>query len=155
MLQHGVFMNIFNVGTLLTGNSGTGKSELALALIARGHQLIADDAPEFFIDNNKIIGHAPAPIKHLLEIRGIGAFNILELYGTTAVAEKNYLSLIIHLQKTENLTRDITRAPIKKTLFLSTWISQIILPFVDNRRFEVIVETLVRYYRSGNSCQPI
>ena len=148
ILLHGVFMNIFGVGTLLTGSSGVGKSELALALISRGHQLIADDAPEFFIANNgSIMGRSPAPLKHLLEVRGLCAFNIFNLFGHAAIAEENNLSLIIHLQKTTQLSRDITQLPVKKTSVLDTLIAQIILPFVTDRRFDVIVETLVRYFQ--------
>lgn len=147
-LLHGVFMNIFGVGTLLTGASGVGKSELALALISRGHQLIADDAPEFFVANNGVImGRAPGSLKHLLEVRGLCAFNIFNLFGHAAIAEENKLSLIIHLQKTTQLTRDITQLPLKKTPVLNTLISHIILPFITDRRFDVIVETLVRYYQ--------
>lgn len=146
-LMHGVFMNIYGLGTLLTGASGVGKSELALALISRGHQLIADDAPEFVANNGTIWGHAPAPLKHLLEVRGLCAFNIFNLFGHTAVAEENKLSLIIHLQKTTHLSRNIAPLPLKKILVLNILISQITLPFVTDRRFDIIVETLVRYYQ--------
>ena len=74
---HGTFINVFQTGVLLIGKSGVGKSQIALQLINKGHQLIADDAPEFFKKDFKTLyGTSPATIKNLLEVKGIGICNI-------------------------------------------------------------------------------
>ena len=83
---HGVFMEVHSIGVLLTGESGLGKSELALELISRGPRLVADDAPEFAqIAPDMLDGTCPEMLQDLLEVRGIGILNIREMYGDSAV----------------------------------------------------------------------
>ena len=97
---HGVFMEIYSIGVLITGDSGAGKSELALELISRGHRLVADDAPEFTqIAPDVLDGTCPEMIQDLLEVRGLGVLNIREMFGDTAVKANKYLRLIIHLTR--------------------------------------------------------
>ena len=97
---HGVFMEIYSIGVLITGDSGAGKSELALELISRGHRLVADDAPEFTqIAPDVLDGTCPEMIQDLLEVRGLGVLNIREMFGDTAVKHNKYLRLIIHLTR--------------------------------------------------------
>ncbi|HEY9144574.1 MAG TPA: HPr(Ser) kinase/phosphatase, partial [Arenimonas sp.] len=82
---HGVFMEIYSIGVLVTGDSGAGKSELALELISRGHRLVADDAPEFTqIAPDVLDGTCPELLQDLLEVRGLGVLNIREMFGDTA-----------------------------------------------------------------------
>ena len=74
---HGVFMEIFSIGVLITGDAGAGKSELALELISRGHRLVADDAPEFTqIAPDVLDGTCPEMLQDMLEVRGLGVMNI-------------------------------------------------------------------------------
>jgi HPr kinase/phosphorylase len=97
---HGVFMEIYSIGVLITGDSGAGKSELALELISRGHRLVADDAPEFTqIAPDVLDGTCPEMLQDLLEVRGLGVLNIREMFGDTAVKNNKYLRLIIHLTR--------------------------------------------------------
>ncbi len=100
MTLHGVFMEIYSIGVLITGESGSGKSELALELITRGHRLVADDAPEFTqIAPDVLDGTCPELLQDLLELRGLGVLNIREMFGDTAVKRNKYLRLIVHLSR--------------------------------------------------------
>jgi HPr kinase/phosphorylase len=95
---HGVFMEIYSIGVLITGDSGAGKSELALELVTRGHRLVADDAPEFTqIAPDVLDGTCPEMLQDMLEVRGLGVLNIREMFGDTAVKRNKYLRLVVHL----------------------------------------------------------
>ncbi|HTM69321.1 MAG TPA: HPr(Ser) kinase/phosphatase [Luteimonas sp.] len=97
---HGVFMEIYSIGVLITGDSGSGKSELALELVTRGHRLVADDAPEFTqIAPDVLDGTCPELLQDLLEVRGLGVLNIRDMFGDTAVKRNKYLRLIVHLTR--------------------------------------------------------
>ena len=97
-IAHGVFLIIEGLGVPISGDSGIGKSELALDLISRGHQLVADDAPEFAIgDDHQLMGHCPPLLQDFLEIRGLGVINIRKLFGSTAIGGRHRLDLIIEL----------------------------------------------------------
>src|SRR5690606_11053072 len=99
---HDVFMEVHSIGVLITGESGLGKSELALELISRGHRLVAGDAPEFNrIAPHMLDGSCPEMLQDLLEVRGIGILNIRQMYGDTAVKRNKYLRLIVHLERQE------------------------------------------------------
>ncbi len=140
----GVFMNIFGVGTLITGDSGIGKSELALILIDRGHQLISDDVTEFSSTHEyTIMGQAPSLLKDFLEIPGMGVFNIRALFGPASLLEKQSLNLIIHLQKVESLQREIEDNETEQPV-LDIAIPKMTLPLVSGRYKEVLIETIVR-----------
>ena len=91
---HGVLVDIFGVGVLITGQSGVGKSETALALVERGHRLIADDCVEIRQDaQNLLVGTAPELLEHLLEIRGLGIINVMTLFGAGAVRSHKKITL--------------------------------------------------------------
>lgn len=93
--MHGVLVDIYGLGVLITGSSGVGKSETALELVKRGHRLVADDNVEIRQeDEMTLIGSSPAIIEHLLEIRGLGIINVMTLFGAGAVrSSKKLLSL--------------------------------------------------------------
>jgi HPr kinase/phosphorylase len=95
--MHGVLLNIFGIGVLITGKPGTGKSELALTLIDRGHQLIADDAPEFSVQNGILIGTCPALLHGFLNIRNIGTINVKKIFNAKALKKSANLQLIINI----------------------------------------------------------
>jgi HPr kinase/phosphorylase len=100
--EHGVFMSIRGVGVLLRGRSGIGKSELALALIQRGHQLIVDDAPLFYRSGNaRLSGVCPSVLADFLEVRDLGILNIRRQYGDAALAPCQELDLIIELTESK------------------------------------------------------
>lgn len=143
---HGVFMEIHSIGVLITGDSGLGKSELALELISRGHRLVADDAPEFTqIAPDMLDGTCPEMLQDLLEVRGIGMLNIRHMYGDTAVKRNKYLRLILHLQRQEaNRPLDRLHGDIGTRRVLDQDVPQITLPVAAGRNLAVLAEAAVR-----------
>lgn len=96
---HGVLVDINGVGVLITGDSGVGKSETALELVRRGHRLVADDRVEVYArDEQTLVGSAPAILDHLMEIRGIGIIDVMNLYGAGAIMESDVINYIVHLE---------------------------------------------------------
>jgi len=96
-ILHGEMLNIYGKGVLVEGDSGVGKSELAMDLIKRGHMLVADDVVEYSRVHNNIVCWAPNNIKKMLEVRGIGIIDITLMYGAQCYLEKSELDLIIKL----------------------------------------------------------
>lgn len=145
---HGVFMEVMGTGVLITGESGIGKSELALELISRKHRLIADDAPEFTrIAPQLLLGSCPVMLSDFLEVRGLGVLNIREMYGDNALKTNKYLRLIIRLQRMDIEDRQRidrlygTRATRK---ILEVEIPEFILPVATGRNLAVMVEAAVQ-----------
>ena len=98
--QHGVLVEVFGEGVLILGDSGIGKSETAIALVERGHRLIADDAVEIKrVSAKTLVGSAPSLIKHYVELRGIGIIDVRRLYGMGAVKDSEKIDLVIHLEQ--------------------------------------------------------
>ena len=98
--QHGVLVEVFGEGVLIIGESGIGKSETAIALVERGHRLIADDAVEIKrVSTKTLVGSAPSLIKHYVELRGIGIIDVRRLYGMGAVKDTEKIDLVIHLEQ--------------------------------------------------------
>ncbi len=126
---HGVFMDVLGLGVLLTGDSGVGKSELALELVSRGHGLVADDVVELArIAPTTIEGRCPGMLRDYLEVRGLGLLNIRTIFGETAARRKMKLKLIVHLQKHafgdhaprlpfDSQSQEILGIPIRKVIF--------------------------------------
>lgn len=145
---HGVFLEVLSVGVLLTGDSGTGKSELALELISRGHRLIADDAPEFArIAPDTISGSCPTLLQDFLEVRGLGVLNIRAMYGDSAIKNNKHLRLIIHLTPMLNddaLHQDRLQMEQQMRNILGVDIPIFSLPVAPGRNLSVLVEAAVR-----------
>ena len=96
--RHGVLMEIYGEGILLTGDSGIGKSEAAVELLKRGHRLIADDAVEIKkVSNRSLVGTAPELIRNYIELRGIGIINVAKLYGIGAIKQDNEINLVVNI----------------------------------------------------------
>ena len=146
---HGVFMEIYSIGVLITGESGSGKSELALELVTRGHRLVADDAPEFTqIAPDVLDGTCPELLQDMLELRGLGVLNIRQMFGDTAVKRNKYLRLIVHLSKPlleptqggmERLTGDLGSRRV-----LDLDVPMITLPVMAGRNLAVLTEAATR-----------
>jgi len=145
---HGVFMEIVGVGILITGESGIGKSELALDLLSRGHRLIADDAPEFYrADPNIVIGSCPPVLRDFLEVRGLGVLNIRAMFGESAVKQSERLQLTVELVKMAdedlNRTQRLTTARQTRDV-LGVPIHNVTLPVTPGRHLAVVVECAAR-----------
>lgn len=96
--RHGVLVEVYGEGILLTGDSGIGKSEAAVELLKRGHRLIADDAVEIRkISENSLVGTSPELIRNYIELRGIGIINVAKLFGMGAVRSENEINLIVNI----------------------------------------------------------
>ena len=97
--QHGVLVEVYGEGVLILGDSGIGKSETAIALVERGHRLIADDAVEIKrVSAQTLVGSAPDLIRHYVELRGIGIIDVRRIYGMGAVKMSEKIDLVIHLE---------------------------------------------------------
>lgn len=105
---HGVMMNIYGIGVLITGESGMGKSELALDLIKRGHILVADDVVEYSRVHNDIVCRAPENIKRMLEIRGLGILDVSLMFGAQSYLDKTDLQFAIRLVTPETYRQNNT-----------------------------------------------
>lgn len=146
--KHGVFLEVLNMGVLLVGDSGIGKSELALGLIHQGHRLIADDAVTLSkTKDGKIIGSCPTILKDFLEVRGLGIINIRAMFGDKAIKESKQLQLIIRIIIMDHVQMNsIDRA--KGLHFeqdiLGVNIPGVTIPVAPGRNLAVLVEAAVR-----------
>ncbi len=147
-ILHGVFMEVLGMGVLITGDAAVGKSELALELISRGHRLIADDAPEFSrIAPDIVEGRCPSVLREFLEVRGLGVLNIRAMFGDTAIKDKKYLRLIVHLARLSEpeLGRLDRLSGINATrTLLGLEIPEVLVPVAPGRNMAILAETAVR-----------
>lgn len=144
---HGVFLEVLSLGVLLTGESGVGKSELALELITRGHRLIADDAPELArTAPDNINGTCPGLLQDFLEVRGLGVLNIRAMYGDSVIKNGKYLRLIIHLvpARGDEDIDDRLQSRQQTRNILGLEIPVFTLPVAPGRNLAVLVEAAVR-----------
>ncbi|MBC7203551.1 MAG: HPr kinase/phosphorylase, partial [Pusillimonas sp.] len=142
---HGVFLDVLGLGVLIMGDSGLGKSELALELISRGHGLVADDAVELSRTAPGIIeGHCPPLLQNLLEVRGLGLLDIRTIFGETSVRRKMRLKLIVQLVRAN--AENFERLPIQDLTqdILDTPIRRVMLQVAAGRNLAVLVEAAVR-----------
>lgn len=146
---HGVLVEIYGIGILITGTSGIGKSETALELVKRGHRLIADDAVEIRQTADNILnGNAPELIRHLLEIRGVGIINVMTLFGAGAVRTSKRIAMVVTLE-TWQQDREYDRLGIddETTTILDTHLPMVTIPVRPGRNLAVIVEVAAMNYR--------
>jgi len=144
---HGVFMDVLGLGVLITGDSGAGKSELALELISRGHGLVADDVVEFArIAPTVLEGRAPDLLKDFIEVRGLGMLNIRTIFGETACRRKMRLKLICHLERRQPGSGDPLRIPDVQDYeeILGVQVRSVILPVAPGRNIAVLLEAATR-----------
>jgi HPr kinase/phosphorylase len=143
---HGVLMDVFGMGVLITGDSGVGKSELALELISRGHGLVADDVVELAcIAPTTIEGQCPSMLRDYLEVRGLGLLNIRTIFGETASRRKMKLKLIVHLQRPMR-GADGPRLPLDAQAqeILGVAVRKVVIPVAAGRNIAVLLEAAVR-----------
>ncbi|MBH8583510.1 HPr(Ser) kinase/phosphatase [Thermoactinomyces vulgaris] len=147
--MHGVLVDVYGIGVLITGSSGIGKSETALELVKRGHRLVADDAVEITqSEEGTLVGHAPELIRYLLEIRGLGIINVMTLFGAGAVRDKKKISLAIHLEAwKEERQYDRLGLDEEKIRIIDTEIPKLTIPVRPGRNLAVIIEVAAMNYR--------
>src|SRR5690242_1490302 len=148
--RHGVLLDVLGLGVMITGESGVGKSELALELVSRGHGLVADDVVELYrIAPETLEGRCPPMLRDFLEVRGLGMLNIRTIFGETAVRRKKNMKLIVHLQKPSSVDfSSLERLPINDVTenILDVNIRKVIIPVAAGRNLAVLVEAAVRNY---------
>ncbi|HYT85265.1 MAG TPA: HPr(Ser) kinase/phosphatase [Burkholderiales bacterium] len=145
--SHGVCMDVLGLGVLITGDSGAGKSELALELISRGHGLVADDVVDIArIAASTLECRCPPVLKDFLEVRGLGVLNIRTIFGETAVRPKMNLRLIVHLDRPG--TGEAERLPLHELSedILGVTVRKVVIPVAAGRNLAVLLEAAVRDY---------
>ncbi len=151
IILHGVFLEVLDLGVLLEGPAGIGKSALALELISRGHRLIADDATEFrCCSSTTVMGNCPPPLQDFVEVFGLGVLNIPAMFGPDAVKKNSRLQLIISLVETKRFTRN-EREPLRRALgkrtLLGVTIPTLQIPFLPGCNMAVMIECAVRNHK--------
>jgi HPr kinase/phosphorylase len=148
--RHGVFLDVLGVGVLITGDSGVGKSELALELVTRGNGLVADDVTELYrISPDTLEGRCPELLRDFLEVRGLGMLNIRTMFGETAVRRKKSLKLIVHLHRPPGGdVSQMERLPLNASFqeILGVKISTVSIPVIAGRNLSVLVEAAARNF---------
>ncbi len=143
---HAVLVDVYGVGVLITGESGVGKSETALELIKRGHQLIADDVVDIWrVSDERLVGECPEMIRHLMEIRGLGIIDISAMYGVAAVAPDKSIDLEIHLEPWVE-GKEYNRLGLEEdcTDILGVKVPRQLIPVRPGRNLAVIIEVAAR-----------
>ncbi|MCP4216550.1 MAG: HPr(Ser) kinase/phosphatase [bacterium] len=147
---NGVMMDIMGQGILIKGQSGIGKSETALELVNKGHQLISDDLVEFHLNSNdEPVGRSLEKIKKWLEVRGLGVLNIIDLFGVGALLEEKKLDLVINIEKW-NTKKQYDRLG-EHTLYctiLGKDVPAFTLPVAAGRNISTLIEVAVKYFKS-------
>ena len=140
---HGTLMDINGMGTLIIGKSGIGKSETALDLIKRGHQLIADDLVEIIEkEPGNLLGTAPDILKRYMEIRGIGIVDVVTMFGAGAYRDKKNIKLVVELEAWDNgKYYDRLGLETQKIKYFNTEITKITIPVLPGRTVSLLVES--------------
>lgn len=147
---HGVLVEIYGMGVLIVGNSGVGKSETALDLVKRGHRLIADDRVDVYQKDEKtIVGEAPKILKHLMEIRGIGIIDIMNLFGAGSVKDSSEIQLITRLENWDPKSNYDRLGFNEQTQeIFGVKVPQVTLPVKVGRNLAIIIEVAAMNFRA-------
>jgi HPr kinase/phosphorylase len=143
---HGVLLEIYGLGVLLIGESGVGKSESALDLVTRGHSLVADDRVTVKrYPNGELVGFSEGPLRHHMELRGIGIINVQDLFGLASVRERSNIDLVVELEHWQT-GRQYDRLGLDETLFniLEIPCPYIRMPVALGRNVSILVEIAAR-----------
>ncbi len=144
--RHGVLVDVHGVGILITGESGVGKSEVALELVRRGHQLCADDVVDICrVAENRLVGECPEMVRHFMEIRGIGLIDIRAMYGIGAVIRSKSIDMVIHMEHWDN-KKEYDRLGLNEetTTILDVKVPYQVMPVRPGRNLAIIVEVAAR-----------
>ena len=144
--RHGVLVDVYGIGVLITGESGVGKSEAALELVKRGHQLVADDVVDICrVSDNRLTGTCPEMVRHFMEIRGIGIIDIKAMYGVGSVSVSKSIDLVMHMERWED-GREYDRLGLQDEYIsiLGVKVPYQIMPVRPGRNVAIIVEVAAR-----------
>ncbi len=150
---NGVLMDIMGQGVMITGKSGIGKSETAIELIKKGHQLISDDLIEFYLNSNEEpVGRYIETIKRWIEVRGLGIINIVDMFGFGALIEEKKLDMVIELEKWDP-KKNYDRLGENNLYYqiLGKDIPMFKLPVAMGRNLSTLIEIAVKYFISRKS----
>lgn len=150
--MHGVLVDVFGMGVMITGDSGVGKSETALELIQKGHRLVADDRVDLYQqDENTLIGEAPSILRHLIEIRGIGIIDVMTLFGAGAVKKTNEVNLIVNLEIWSQEKKFERLGSTEELMnILEVDVPRITIPVKTGRNLAIIIEVAAMNFRAKN-----
>ncbi|WP_051316914.1 HPr(Ser) kinase/phosphatase [Haloplasma contractile] len=140
---HGVLIDVHGVGTLIRGGSGIGKSETALELVKRGHKLVADDNVEIYEkEPGLIVGKPPKILEKVMEIRGIGIINVVQMFGAGSFRHKKRITLVIDLEKDEGKGNNYDRLGVEELTLkiLNTEVAHIRIPVRPGRNVSSLIE---------------
>ena len=146
---HGVLVDVYGEGVLITGESGIGKSEAALELVKRGPRLVTDDAVEIRkVSDETLVGSAPAVTKHLIELRGIGIVDVKALFGAASVKDTQSIDMVIRLEDWDK-DKEYDRLGLEEeyTEYLGNKVVCYTLPIRPGRNLAVICETAAVNHR--------
>lgn len=140
--RHGVLVEVYGEGILLLGESGVGKSETAIELVKRGHQLVADDAVIIKkTTSTNLVGTAPELIRHFIELRGIGIINVRRIFGVGAVLENADIDMVVNIENWDtNKTYDRLGIDTQYTDILGVKLPSLTIPVKPGRNLAVILE---------------
>ena len=147
--RHGVLVDVYGSGLLITGDSGVGKSETALELIKRGHRLVADDVVDIRrVSDSQLIGESPELVRHFMEIRGIGIIDIATMYGVGAIIGSKAIDLEAHLEHWDpNKEYDRLGLVENYTEILGVKLPSILIPIHPGRNLAIVLEVAARNFR--------
>ncbi len=148
--MHGVLIDVYGLGVLITGDSGVGKSETALELIQRGHRLVADDRVEIHQqDEQTVVGESPDILRHLIEIRGIGIIDVMNLFGAGAVRSSKTIQVIVNLETwTKEKKFDRLGGGEEITRIFDVDVPKISIPVKTGRNLAIIIEVAAMNFRA-------
>jgi len=147
--RHGVLVDVYGIGILITGESGVGKSEAALELVKRGHRLVADDVVDIRrVAEKQLVGEAPDIVRHFMEIRGIGIIDISALYGIGAVIHSKSIELVVHLDLWQQ-DKDYDRLGLTAEFanILGVRVPELQIPIRPGRNLAIVLEVAARNFR--------
>lgn len=148
---HGVLIDVFGVGILITGKSGAGKSETAMELIKRGHRLAADDSVLIKRIENDLVGTAPERIRYFMELRGIGIINVKNMYGSGSIINEKGIELVIELEDwRHDKVYDRVGDQMEYEDILGIKIPKLTIPVSPGRNLAILIEVAARNQRLKN-----
>lgn len=147
--RHGVLVSVYGTGLLITGSSGVGKSEAALELIKRGHQLVADDVVDIRrVSDDRLVGESPELVRHFMEIRGVGIIDIATMFGVGAVIRSKSIDMEVHMEMWQ-AGKEYDRLGMTEnhTEILGVKIPYLLLPIHPGRNLSAVLEVAARNFR--------